>query len=238
MNALQTSSAPEIDALFSGRKEGISRPKPMKAMAELSFAQQRLWFLEQMALERATYAIPMAIALRGALKVQMLECALGALVARHESLRTVFVTVEGQPRQAVLEADHWKLPVTDLSSEVKRHGRLDELLQLEAERGFDLAQGPLFRARLYCLGADHFVLLLAMHHIVSDGWSMGILFRELGELYGRFCRGETAPLPSPAVQYREGSFGEWSAGGFCGCGRRCRANRGHCGLSSGATSAG
>jgi len=175
---------------------------------ELSFAQQRLWFLEQMEPGRATYAIPMAIELRGVLEAPILEQALRALVSRHESLRTVFVMVEGQPRQVVSsDPEKWTLPVTDLSGEVKVRERLDALLRQEAARGFDLARGPLFRGRLYRLADDHHVLLLAMHHIISDGWSMGILFRELGEFYGSGCRGETLVPPPLDVQYCD--FARW-----------------------------
>jgi surfactin family lipopeptide synthetase A len=207
MNVLQKTAEPKNDILFSGRKDFEFQPKSVAPTAELSFAQQRLWFVEQMEPGRTTYAIPTAIELRGELDVRMLERAIGELVNRHESLRTVFETVQGQPRQVILEPGGWMLPMTDLSGEANARGRLDELLHQEVARGFDLVLGPLFRARLYRLAADHHVLFLAMHHIISDGWSMGILFRELGELYGRFCGGETAALPTPDVQYRE--FAQW-----------------------------
>ena len=116
--------------------------------------------------------------------------------------------MEGRPLQLVSEPGSWKLPVTDLSGEVKASELLDKLLQQELSCGFDLARGPLFRARLYRLSDDnHHVLLLAMHHIISDGWSMGVLFRELGELYGGFCQGEEANLPALCFQYRD--FARW-----------------------------
>jgi amino acid adenylation domain-containing protein len=207
MNVLQKSFKPMNDILFSGRNEIEFSPKPVGPTSELSFAQQRLWFLEQIAPGRTTYAIPMAIELRGELDAPRLERAFGELVSRHESLRTVFETVQGQPQQLILEPSKWTLPVTNLNGEANPRGRLNELLQAEATHGFDLTRGPLFRTRLYQLAADHHVLLLAMHHIISDGWSIGILFQELSEFYGRFCRGETAVLPTPAVQYRE--FAQW-----------------------------
>jgi amino acid adenylation domain-containing protein len=207
MNAFPKTAEPMNDVLFSRRKDLEFQPKSEAPMAELSFAQQRLWFVEQMEPGRTTYAIPLAIEFRGALNAPMLERALGALVSRHESLRTVFETAQGQPRQVILEPGDWTLPVTDLSGEAKARERLDELLPREAARGFDLTLGPLFRARLYRLAADHHALLLAMHHIISDGWSVGILFRELGEFYGRFCERETAASPAPNVQYRD--FAQW-----------------------------
>jgi surfactin family lipopeptide synthetase A len=185
-------------------------PTADSGAAELSFAQQRLWFLDQMEPGRTTYAIPMAIELRGALDARMLERALGALISRHESLRTVFVTVEGKPQQVVSEPDDWKLPVSDLGGGVKVHRRWEDLVRQEAARGFDLARGPLFRAQLYRLADDHHVLLLGMHHIIVDGWSLGILLRELGAFYGCFCRGEKPAVPPLGVQYRD--FARWQRG--------------------------
>jgi aspartate racemase len=178
--------------------------------AELSFSQQRLWFLEQVTPGGAAYVIAGALELRGVLDVPVLERALGALVNRHDSLRTVFVNVEGQPLQVVSEPGAWNLPVADLGGEAQPRGRLRELLREEAARGFDLARGPLFRAHLYRLAADTHVLLLAMHHIISDGWSMGVLIRELGELYAGFSRGEPTTLPALRVQYRD--FARWQRG--------------------------
>jgi amino acid adenylation domain-containing protein len=175
--------------------------------AEISFSQQRLWFLHQMEPGRTTYNIPMAIELRGVLDTQILERALEAILNRHESLRTVFTVVDGRPLQIVSEPGVWTLPVTDLSGEAKPREQMDKLLRQEVSRGFDLEKGPLFRARLYRLATDHYVLLLGMHHIISDGWSLGILFRELGELYGCLCRGRTASLPALRLQYRD--FARW-----------------------------
>ena len=105
------------------------------------------------------------------------------------------VTMEGAPRQVVVEPGPWRLPVVDLEGEADGRERLKGLLREEASRGFDLAQGPLMRAHLYRLAPETHVLLLAMHHIVSDGWSMGVLTRELGELYRGFMQGKPASLP-------------------------------------------
>ena len=182
-----------IEALRAEPRPALTAP-PLVATAEagpaeLSFSQQRLWLLDQIEPGGAAYIIAGALELRGALDASALERALGALVHRHESLRTVFVNVEGQPLQVVSEPGAWTLPVADLSGEADARERLRTLLREEASRGFDLARGPLFRARLYRLAPDTHVLLLAMHHIISDGWSIGILIRELGELYGGFSPG-------------------------------------------------
>ena len=211
-------AAPTISRLGSRIEALRAEPRPVLTVppleataeagpAELSFSQQRLWVLDQIEPGGAAYIIAGALELRGALDAPVLERALGALVHRHESLRTVFESVEGRPLQVVSEPGAWTLPVADLSGEVDARERLRTLLREEASRGFDLARGPLFRARLYRLAPDTHVLLLAMHHIISDGWSLGILNRELGELYGRFCRGEAPALPVLSLQYRD--FARW-----------------------------
>jgi amino acid adenylation domain-containing protein len=174
---------------------------------ELSFAQQRLWFMDQMEPQRATYNIPLAIELDGSLDVSCLERALSALVGRHESLRTTFVLENGQPRQLVSEPGFPGLTITDLKRRKDARKRLEGLLREEASTGFDLGQGPLFRARLYRLAADEHVLLLTMHHIVSDGWSVGVLLKELGVYYEHFREGAAEHRPAPAVRYRD--FARW-----------------------------
>lgn len=198
----------EVSNLLQQRKNEIL--EFLRGPAQLSFAQQRLWFLDQIAPEGAAYIIAGALELRGVLDAPVLERALGALVQRHEALRTVFVDVEGEPRQVVAEPGVWTLPVTDLSREVNARERLKQLLREEAARGFELARGPLFRAQLYRLAPDAHVLMLAMHHIVSDGWSLEVLRRELGELYGGYSRGERTTLPALRVQYRD--FARWQRG--------------------------
>jgi amino acid adenylation domain-containing protein len=174
----------------------------LRGPAEPSFSQQRLWFLDQVDQGGVAYVMAEAVEMRGTLDVRVLEQVLNALVIRHESLRTVFVNVEGRPLQVVSEPVPWALPVTDLSGQTDQ--QLAQRMREEAARGFDLARGPLFRAQLYRLAPDDHVLLLTMHHIVSDGWSMGILSRELSELYGK---GEAASLPALPVQYR--GFARW-----------------------------
>ena len=207
---------PELIKLLSGASGEQARIPPLERGAQkdeqviASFAQQRLWFLEQIAPGDGAYVIAGAYELGEGLDVAALERALATVVERHESLRTVFVSVEGEPRQVVREAGPSHLAVTDLSGERDARGRLKGLLSEEASRGFDLARGPLFRAHLYRLSAEAYVLMLSMHHIVSDGWSMGVLIRELSVLYEGFRKGEKASLPALPVQYRD--FARWQRG--------------------------
>jgi amino acid adenylation domain-containing protein len=171
----------------------------------LSFAQERLWFLHRLAPESVAYNVPASLRLRGPLDAGALRRALAALVERHESLRTVFPAAAGEPSQAVLPAGGFVLPVVDLGGLAEMQG------EAEAGRGalavaaspFRLERGPLFRAALLRLRPDDHVLALAMHHVVSDGWSMGVLFRDLEALYGALVRGEPSPLPAPALQYAD-----------------------------------
>jgi amino acid adenylation domain-containing protein len=171
----------------------------------LSFAQERLWFLDRLEPGSAVYNIPVARRLGGALDEAALERALGEIVRRHEALRTVFTEVDGSPVQVIAPFDGFALPVEDLSglSEADREAALGRRAGEEARRAFDLSAGSLFRAALLRLGADDHVLLLSMHHIVSDGWSMGVLFRELSALYAAYREGGESPLAELAVQYAD-----------------------------------
>ncbi|MEU0842433.1 non-ribosomal peptide synthase/polyketide synthase [Streptomyces sp. NPDC005962] len=171
----------------------------------LSFAQQRLWFLHTLQPDEAGYNSAVALRLTGALDVAALSRALDALVERHEALRTVFADDDGQPSQVVREATAVPLPVTGLTGDP---GALDDTLLAEYSRPFDLRTGPLLRALLVRLGDEEHVLLLTAHHIVTDGWSMGILLDELCALYGAGpATGEKGPLPPVPVQYPD--FAVW-----------------------------
>ncbi|MEG7414309.1 amino acid adenylation domain-containing protein [Serratia marcescens] len=164
----------------------------------LSFAQQRLWFLTQLEGMSETYHIPLALRLRGRLDRQALQQGLDALYARHESLRSRFITREDRPQVQILPANGLPLAFHDL----RRHpAQAETLCRQAATQSFDLTQGPLVRAALLRLADEEHLFLLTCHHIVSDGWSTGILLRELGALYGAFRRGEADPLPPPTLQY-------------------------------------
>ncbi|HET7460393.1 MAG TPA: amino acid adenylation domain-containing protein, partial [Longimicrobium sp.] len=171
----------------------------------LSFAQQRLWFLEQLGNLGATYHIPLRLRLRGTLDRAALVRALDRIVARHEALRTTFPTVGGEPVQHVAPAEEsaFRLVEHDLHAAPDAPDELRRLAHDEAVAPFDLARGPLVRGRLVRLAADEHVLLITMHHIVSDGWSMGVFVRELGTVYGALHGGRDHPLPPLPVQYAD-----------------------------------
>ncbi|HST60675.1 MAG TPA: condensation domain-containing protein, partial [Longimicrobium sp.] len=177
----------------------VDRTQPLP----LSFAQERLWFLDRLDPGSATYNIPVAWRLGGTLDAAALERALGEIVRRHESLRTVFTEVNGSPVQTIAPFGGFALPVEDLLGlgEADREAAVRQRGGEEARRAFDLAAGPLFRAALLRLGEEDHVLLFSMHHIVSDGWSMGVLFRELSALYEAYLEGRESPLPERPVQY-------------------------------------
>ena len=173
--------------------------------ASLSFAQQRLWFLDQLVPGNPFYNIPAALPLRLAIDEAALRRALAEIVRRHAALRTRFVAAADGPLQVVGEAYDPMAATIDLTAEpaALRQQRLDRVATEEARAPFDLAQGRLVRARLVRQGAAEQVLLLTMHHIVSDGWSMGVFFRELMQLYDAFRRGLPSPLPELPLQYAD-----------------------------------
>jgi len=171
----------------------------------LSFAQQRLWFLNQLEPGSAAYTIPAALRLKGRLETETLRRAFDEVARRHESLRTSFVVVGGQPVQLIAEAWRVELPVTDLShlAEGEREAEVARQVGEAMQGAFDLQRGPLLRLRLLRLAEDEHVLLLMMHHIVSDGWSVGVLVREVTTLYKAFSEGAPSPLPEPGLQYAD-----------------------------------
>jgi amino acid adenylation domain-containing protein len=174
-----------------------------------SFAQRRFWFLDQMQPNSAVYNVPRAVRLRGSLNVAALEQAIAALVERHEALRTTFAFAEGAVVQVIAEAAATTTPVIDLSHapESSREAQVQRLVVEEARRPFDLTRGPLLRTTLLRLGEQEHVLLLTAHHIMVDGWSMGVLFRELTALYNAFAAGRPSPLAPLELQYADVS--EW-----------------------------
>ncbi|HEU0298103.1 MAG TPA: amino acid adenylation domain-containing protein, partial [Longimicrobium sp.] len=184
------------------------RPRP-DATAPLSYAQARLWVLERMDPGGAAYNMPHPLRIRGELDAVALGRALDALRARHETLRTTFEEREGGPVQVIHPPGARPLAVADLSglSGAEREAEVRRRIDDDANTGFDLVRGPLIRAELLRLGADEHVLLLCMHHIVSDGWSMGVLAHELGALYAALREGREPHLPPLPVQYAD--FAAW-----------------------------
>ena len=176
--------------------------------APLSFGQQRLWFLDQLVPGNAFYNVPFAIRSPWPINVPVLERVLQEIVQRHETLRTVFAVRAGQPMQIVGAGEPFKLEMVDLSGEgAGRESAARQLADEEARRPFDLSIGPLFRCRLLRLAAADHLLLLTMHHIISDGWSLNVLEREIAALYGAFVLGRPPPLPPLPIQY--GDYAAW-----------------------------
>ncbi|MFZ5918977.1 MAG: amino acid adenylation domain-containing protein [Chloroflexota bacterium] len=178
----------------------------------VSFAQQRLWFLDQFEPGSPYYNIPTAVRLKGPLDIDVLEQTINEIVRRHESLRTVFRTWGGEPVQIVFPDLILCVPVTDLRRlpPEKREREAMRLATEEAMRPFDLTRGPLLRVSLLYLDESDYLVLLTMHHIVSDGWSMGVLIGEIAAIYNAFSRGWPSPLPSLPIQYAD--FAEWQRG--------------------------
>jgi amino acid adenylation domain-containing protein/non-ribosomal peptide synthase protein (TIGR01720 family) len=174
----------------------------------LSCSQQRLWFLERFAPASAAYHLCAALTLSGVLHVPALCASLQELVRRHEMLRTVFVDIGGQPFQSIEPAGTLSLRAIDLrlcGGDLEAH--ISHLARQEARQPFDLAHGPLLRVHLLIVGAQSHVLLLAMHHLIADGWSVQIFWRELARLYAAFAAGQPSPLPELALQYAD--YADW-----------------------------
>jgi amino acid adenylation domain-containing protein len=183
-----------------------------------SFAQQRLWFIDQFTPGRATYNLPSALRIRGKLDVEVLQRTLEEVTRRHETFRTRFVAVGGELQQVIEDEVKVELAVLDLSGaegEEEREAEAMGLAVQEAQQPFDLGQAPLFRGKLLQLGERNHVLLFTMHHIISDAWSIGILVEEVSVLYGAFSAGQPSPLPELPIQYADYSVWqrEWLEGG-------------------------
>ncbi|WP_164021881.1 non-ribosomal peptide synthetase, partial [Pyxidicoccus trucidator] len=203
------------ERIDSTRRAGLSLQAPAlvpvshRQEPPLSFAQQRLWFIDQLEPGSAAYNIPTAVRILGSLDLTAMEQGLGALVERHESLRTTFAPGRGEPVQVIHPSSALPLPLVDLTDlpAEQRESEARRRVAEEAGLPFDLARGPLFRALLLRLTPQEHVLMLTMHHIVSDGWSMGVLVRELGALYAARTTGRDAHLPALPVQYAD--FAAW-----------------------------
>jgi amino acid adenylation domain-containing protein len=185
------------------------RPADRRGPLPLSFAQQRLWFLDQLEPGGVSYNIPGAVRLRGPLDLDALARSLTEIVRRHESLRTVFPTAAGEPYQLVRPPHVVEVPLLDLTAlrPEEREPQAKTLAVASGRRPFDLVRGPLFRAQVLRLDEEDHVLLVEMHHIASDGWSLGVLVRELGALYEAFLDGRPSPLAELPIQYAD--FAVW-----------------------------
>ena len=188
---------------------GVTAPSITRVSREeylpLSFAQQRLWFIDKLEPGNPFYNISVVVTLSGELDIAALERTLTAVVRRHEVLRTHFAEVDGEPVQVIEPLGPLYLPVTDFSEipEPERVAEVRRLAQAEAATGFDLSRGPLLRVQLLRLADSEHVALVTMHHIVSDNWSMGVLIRELSALYQAFTNGTEATLTELPIQYAD-----------------------------------
>jgi amino acid adenylation domain-containing protein len=178
-------------------------------MYPLSFAQQRLWFLDRLAPHTASYNVDTALRLRMPIDAGALEQSLNEIVRRHGSLRTSFDSIEGRPLQVVAPTARVPLACRDLAGlpEEERDAEVVRLATASAKQPFDLAAGPLIRAELIRLGPSEYVFVVTMHHIVADGWSLEVFFRELSALYAAFSSGRSSPLPELPIQYVD--FAVW-----------------------------
>lgn len=184
------------------------RSRPVEPCV-LSFAQERVWFFEQLEPGTAVYNVPAAVRLKGRLDTAALERSLNEIVRRHESLRTIFLNIDGTPLQAVSPAQPLTLASIDLRHlpSVEREARARQLAADEARKPFDLTSGQLLRASLVRLDEDEHVALLTMHHITSDGWSTKLLVTELSKLYAAYSTGQSSPLNELPIQYAD--FAVW-----------------------------
>ncbi len=201
-------------------EDGLAAPPieraPRDGGLRLSFAQERLWFLDQLEPGSAFYNVPSGLRIKGALDALALERALREIIRRHEVLRTTFASASGRPVQIVHESIDFTFPIDDVGPvpSAERDAVVLRHAEIEAARPFDLVQGPLLRARLVELDGDDHLLLLTLHHIVSDGWTRGLLNRELTTLYAAFVAGKPSPLPELTLQYAD--YAAWQRGWLSG----------------------
>lgn len=197
------------------RSEAIPARPPGRS-APLSYSQERLWFLSQLEPENYAFNRPLAFRLRGPLDFGALRKAINSIVERHEVLRTVYPSEDGQPHQVVLPAEEFPLPLTEVSGSATRSPDdvLHDRLQAESHRQFDLARGPILHTSLFRLAADDHVLFVNVHHIAFDGWSASVWLNEMSRLYRAFAAGEPGTLEPLPVQYAD--FAAWARERFGG----------------------
>ncbi|MEG4851235.1 amino acid adenylation domain-containing protein [Microcoleus sp. B5-D4] len=203
-----------ISFLKAANRTSSFTPTPIVPMGRdgnlpLSFAQQRLWFLDQLVPNNPFYNVPAALRLTGSLNFSALQQTFNEIVRRHEALRTTLAVVSGQPVQRIAAAFHLPINVVDLRSLPKesRQTEANRLTAQEAQRSFNLSNDLLLRVTLLQLDDAEYLLMLNMHHIVSDGWSIGVLIQELGALYTAFASEKPSPLPALSIQYAD--FAKW-----------------------------
>ncbi|HEY6807001.1 MAG TPA: amino acid adenylation domain-containing protein [Pyrinomonadaceae bacterium] len=180
--------------------------RPRSNSIPLSFSQQRLWFLNEFAPNSSTYNMLFGVGLQGHLRIDVLERVFTEIVRRHESLRTTFAVVDQSPGQVIVAAHPVMLPLIDLRNSSNPHDEAMRLGAIESQRPFDLRAGPLFRCLLAQVSDDQYFSFLTLHHIISDGWSAGVLIRELCVLYAAYSDGKGSPLDELPIQYADFAF--------------------------------
>ncbi|HID38462.1 MAG TPA: non-ribosomal peptide synthetase, partial [Calditrichaeota bacterium] len=175
----------------------------------LSYSQQRLWFLDQLEPGSALYNIPSVLRIRGKLNIEALQKSFNDIIRRHEVLRTTFSTVDENPVQIIADTLELEIPVirVEESDRQRREETIHEMALEEALQPFNLHTGPLLRVKLLKISNEEHILLVTMHHIVSDNWSTGLFVHEMLQLYPAFAAGKPSPLPDPPVQYAD--FAHW-----------------------------
>lgn len=184
-------------------------PREKDTELPLSFAQTRLWFLDQFESDSSFYNIPLALHLEGNLNQDVLIQSLEEICDRHEALRTNFISVDGVATQVIQTQTPWTVNIVDLQhlSSSEQEIASQELTQNQAIQPFDLARDPLIRANLVILSETEHILLVCMHHIVSDGWSMGVFLQELTDLYNAYIQNQPSSLKPLPIQY--GDYTLW-----------------------------
>ena len=185
------------------------QPIPRQQPLPLSFGQQRFWFFEQLEPDNFAYNEALAFRLTGQLNIAALEESLNKIIRRHELLRTTFITIDGQPALNIQPQLDFKLAWVDFTGSTKPEAELQAFIRAEHRRPFDLAAGPLLRAYLLQLQPQEYVLLVTMHHIMTDGWSTGIFIKELTALYPYFSKHSQGPYPLPDLPIQYVDFAHW-----------------------------
>ncbi|SDU36152.1 non-ribosomal peptide synthase domain TIGR01720/amino acid adenylation domain-containing protein [Pseudomonas synxantha] len=226
MNPLNQLPDDDLLALLMADDAGSEhsiKAQPHRSPTPLSFAQQRLWFLQQLSPGSSAYNLPNALRLRGPLNTAALDTALQQVIARHDVLKTAFQTLDDQPRQVFDPQARIHLHEDDLSGLAPdaRAAAVAQRIAAEAGTPFDLGLAPLIRATLITLDHDDYILLLNMHHIVSDAWSNPILMQDLTQAYRRACQGHTTPLARPSIQYAD--YARWQREEYPGTPEQLRA---------------
>ncbi|MFN6482394.1 MULTISPECIES: non-ribosomal peptide synthetase [unclassified Nostoc] len=202
------------DSIIQAQQEDIGCSVPIQSIRRdgdlpLSFGQERLWFIDQLVPNHAFYNVPEAFRLRGVLNATILEQSLNEIIKRHEVLRTTYSSLNGQPIQVIHSTFPIKLLVVNLQglSPDEQESQVHQIVLEEAQRPFNLVQGPLLQTTLLQLSSEEHIFLLNLHHILCDDWSLSVLFKELSTLYQAFSTGNPSPLPDLAIQYAD--FAAW-----------------------------